>query len=95
MSDDEIVGRLIPCRVRQSMINVTVHNRVYTLAPDHPMVMDPCQVCGRLLGDHKPVVGVVLGIAPEDRLTSGDGWVNAAMAIVHDECAGPGRFAAV
>jgi hypothetical protein len=59
------------------------------------MIMDPCQVCGRLLGDQKPVVGVILGIAPEDRLTSGDGWTNAAMAIVHDECAGPGRFAAV
>ena len=87
-------GRIIVQRAVQLLVSVTVAGPIpHTLAPDHPMVDETCQVCGRPLGAELPVTYVVIGIAPEDRVDDNPrGMVNAAVVVVHAECTGPTRF---
>lgn len=88
-------GRIIPVRATQYLVTVTVAGAPHPLAPDHPMVDETCQVCGDPLGCELPTIGVVIGIAPDDRVDATPGReTNAAVVIVHDRCAAPARFGA-
>jgi hypothetical protein len=78
---------VIPVRVPADAKVAMANDRLFVIAPDHPMYHDRCPVCDwRFSESGQPAVLVFVGIAPEDRKETG--WTNGAAVVVHAACAG-------
>jgi hypothetical protein len=84
---------VIPVRVPALAKPVLASDRVFDIAPGHPLSDQDCPVCDGPLVGH-PVVLVFVGIAPDDRKPAG--FTTGGAVTVHEACTvGPGMDEAV